>query len=91
MEKAERAYDLNKVAELRHGKIPQLEAELKKLEKPGKATTLFKEEVSGRRRSPRSSRSGRASRSPGSSRATSKSSCGWRTPCTSGSSARTRP
>jgi ATP-dependent Clp protease ATP-binding subunit ClpB len=46
MEKAERAYDLNKVAELRHGKIPQLEAELKKLEKAGNTTTLFKEEVS---------------------------------------------
>jgi ATP-dependent Clp protease ATP-binding subunit ClpB len=47
MEKAERAYDLNRVAELRHGRIPQLEAELRKLEKSGKATTLFKEEVSG--------------------------------------------
>jgi ATP-dependent Clp protease ATP-binding subunit ClpB len=47
MEKAERAYDLNKVAELRHGRIPQLEAEIKALEKSGKATTLFKEEVSG--------------------------------------------
>ena len=47
MEKAERAYDLNKVAELRHGKIPQLEAELKALENSGKGTTLFKEEVSG--------------------------------------------
>jgi len=46
MEKAERGYDLNKVAELRHGKIPQLEAELKKLEKAGNSTTLFKEEVS---------------------------------------------
>ncbi|MCF7761321.1 MAG: AAA family ATPase, partial [Cephaloticoccus sp.] len=46
MEKAERAYDLNKVAELRHGKIPQLEAELKKSEKHGGTTTLFKEEVS---------------------------------------------
>ncbi len=46
MEKAERAYDLNKVAELRHGKLPQLEAELKKLEKNGVTTTLFKEEVS---------------------------------------------
>ncbi len=46
MEKAERGYDLNKVAELRHGKIPQLEAELKKLEKAGNTTTLFKEEVS---------------------------------------------
>jgi len=46
MEKAEREYDLNKVAELRHGKIPLLEAELKKLEKAGNSTTLFKEEVS---------------------------------------------
>ncbi len=46
MEKAERGYDLNTVAQLRHGKIPQLEAELKKLEKAGNSTTLFKEEVS---------------------------------------------
>ena len=46
MEKAERAYDLNTVAELRHGRIPQLEAELRKLEKAGNSTTLFKEEVS---------------------------------------------
>jgi ATP-dependent Clp protease ATP-binding subunit ClpB len=48
MEKAERAYDLNKVAELRHGKLPQLEAELKRLETKGGTTetTLFKEEVS---------------------------------------------
>jgi ATP-dependent Clp protease ATP-binding subunit ClpB len=47
MEKAERAYDLNKVAELRHGRLPQLEAELKRLEQKGREqTTLFKEEVS---------------------------------------------
>jgi ATP-dependent Clp protease ATP-binding subunit ClpB len=46
MEKAERGYDLNKVAELRRGRIPQLEAELKKQEKAGSGTTLFKEEVS---------------------------------------------
>jgi ATP-dependent Clp protease ATP-binding subunit ClpB len=45
MERAERAYDLNKIAELRHGRIPQLEAELKKLEKAGNTTKLFKEEV----------------------------------------------
>ena len=45
MEKAERGYDLNRVAELRHGRIPQLEAELKKAEKAGNTTTLFKEEV----------------------------------------------
>jgi ATP-dependent Clp protease ATP-binding subunit ClpB len=46
MEKAERAYDLNTLAELRHGKIPQLEAELKKLETTETKTELFKEEVS---------------------------------------------
>ncbi|NBQ57112.1 MAG: ATP-dependent chaperone ClpB [Opitutaceae bacterium] len=47
MEKAERAYDLNKVAELRHGKLPQMEEELKRLNKKGREqTTLFKEEVS---------------------------------------------
>ena len=46
LEKAERAYDLNKVAELRHGKIPQLEAELKKSETTAAKTELFKEEVS---------------------------------------------
>ena len=46
LEKAERAYDLNKLAELRHGRIPQLEAELKKLEADSAKTELFKEEVS---------------------------------------------
>ena len=46
LEKAERAYDLNKLAELRHGRIPQLEAELKKLEAESAKTELFKEEVS---------------------------------------------
>jgi len=47
MERAERAYDLNKVAELRHGRLPQLEAELRRLEGKGRAeTTLFREEVS---------------------------------------------
>jgi ATP-dependent Clp protease ATP-binding subunit ClpB len=47
MAKAERAYDLNKIAELKHGRIPQLEKELAKAEKAGTAkTTLVKEEVS---------------------------------------------
>jgi len=48
MEKAERAYDLNRVAELRHGKIPQLEAELKRLETKAhdQQSSLFREEVS---------------------------------------------
>ncbi len=50
MEKAQRAYDLNKLAELQHGRIPQLEAELKKSESVatdgGSNNQLFKEEVS---------------------------------------------
>ncbi|MFZ5496668.1 MAG: ATP-dependent chaperone ClpB [Verrucomicrobiota bacterium] len=47
MAKAERAYDLNRIAELKHGRIPQLERELAKAEKTGPAkTTLVKEEVS---------------------------------------------
>ena len=47
MAKAERNYDLNKIAELRHGLIPQLEKELAKVEKSGPAkTSLIKEEVS---------------------------------------------
>lgn len=46
MEQAERAYDLNKVAELRHGKLPDLEAELKSVEKFQKDNNILKEEVS---------------------------------------------
>ncbi len=47
MAKAERAYDLNKIAELKHGRIPQLEKELAKAEKsPAAKATLVKEEVS---------------------------------------------
>ena len=46
MERAERAYDLNQLAELRHGRLPQLERELAALEKGGKQRSLVKEEVS---------------------------------------------
>ncbi len=47
MAKAERAYDLNRIAELRHGRIPQLEQELARAEKADRTTTtLVKEEVS---------------------------------------------
>jgi ATP-dependent Clp protease ATP-binding subunit ClpB len=46
MEQAERAYDLNKLAELRHGRLPELEAELTRLENTSAHTELFKEEVS---------------------------------------------
>jgi ATP-dependent Clp protease ATP-binding subunit ClpB len=46
MERAERAYDLNQLAELRHGRLPQLERELAALEKKGGERALLKEEVS---------------------------------------------
>ena len=49
MEQAERNYDLNKMAELRHGRLPELEAELKMLESTESKTNgsrLLKEEVS---------------------------------------------
>jgi ATP-dependent Clp protease ATP-binding subunit ClpB len=49
MERAEREYDLSKLAELRHGALPKLEAELAKLEQAGPdapaAPRLFREAV----------------------------------------------
>ncbi|NBB77962.1 MAG: ATP-dependent chaperone ClpB [Verrucomicrobia bacterium] len=47
MEKAERNYDLNTVAQLRHGKMPKLEARLQELQSvEDKEGALLKEEVS---------------------------------------------
>jgi ATP-dependent Clp protease ATP-binding subunit ClpB len=47
MEKAEREYDLNTVAQLRHGKMPELEEQLQALEAvEAKEGALLKEEVS---------------------------------------------
>lgn len=46
MEKAEREYDLKKLAELQHGKIPELESKLEALEKKQQEKTILKEEVS---------------------------------------------
>lgn len=46
MQQAERAYDLNKLAELRHGILPQKEKELADAESREKTTSLLKEEVS---------------------------------------------
>ncbi len=46
MERAERAYDLNLVAELKHGKLPNLEAELEEMENVDKKEdSILKEEV----------------------------------------------
>ena len=46
MESAERKYNLNRVAELRHGELPRLEAELAELEQEGDRDRLLNEEVS---------------------------------------------
>ncbi|MBS2770496.1 ATP-dependent chaperone ClpB [Anoxybacillus rupiensis] len=49
LEEAENAYDLNKAAELRHGRIPELEKQLKQLEQDASRTEkegrLLREEV----------------------------------------------
>ncbi len=45
MEAAERNYDLNRLAELRHGKLPKLEAELKEKEARQQDNELLREEV----------------------------------------------
>lgn len=48
LEDAENRFDLNKAAELRHGKIPMLEKELQELEQPllnGQESRLLREEV----------------------------------------------
>ncbi len=49
MAEAERSYDLNRVAELRHGRLPQLEAQLREAERDPRSNGsghLLKEEVS---------------------------------------------
>jgi ATP-dependent Clp protease ATP-binding subunit ClpB len=45
LEKAEREYDLNKAAEIRHGRIPKLTAQLKEMEEATKSAKLLREEV----------------------------------------------
>lgn len=45
LEEAENNYDLNKAAELRHGRIPQLEKQLKQLEQSENEQRLLREEV----------------------------------------------
>lgn len=46
IERAERAYDLNKAAELKHGRLPQLDRELAEAEQAHGERSLLKEEVS---------------------------------------------
>ncbi len=46
IERAERSYDLNKAAELKHGRLPQLEEALKVAEAKHGERSLLKEEVS---------------------------------------------
>jgi ATP-dependent Clp protease ATP-binding subunit ClpB len=45
LEIAERAYDLNRAAEIRHGRIPQLTAKLREMEEATRHAELVREEV----------------------------------------------
>ena len=67
IEEAERNYDLNRAAELRHGQLPELERRLHAEEERltrSRAGPRCCARRSPRTRSPRSSRAGPASRSP---------------------------
>jgi ATP-dependent Clp protease ATP-binding subunit ClpB len=81
MESAERAYDLNRLSELKYGKLPQLQQQLKEEEEKiaarAQGETLLKEEV-GEETSPRSSAAGRGFPSARCSRASGKSSFIWK-------------
>ncbi len=44
MERAERNYDLNRLAELKHGKLPKLESDLREFESTHRESTILKEE-----------------------------------------------
>ena len=92
-ERAEREYDLNRAASLRHGRLPEIQrrleaAESRLAEKQGGSA------CSGRSSPPTRSRpswhGGRASRSAGSRKESGRSCCASTRCCTSVSSARTR-
>jgi hypothetical protein len=84
IEAAEREYDLNKAAELKYGKLPELQKQLDAEEKPPrqKGGSLLRDKVTEEEIA-RSSPAGRASPWPSSWRASAKSCCTCRTCCTS--------
>ena len=87
VEDAERRYDLNRAAELRHGRLPELERRLRGRGGAAGAEAGRRRGCCARRsprtRSPRSSRGGPGSRWPGCSRASARSCCGSTRCCTS--------
>ena len=94
IEKAEREYDLNKVAELRTASSPSSSASSRPRRRghtSPRARSASSRRRSTRRTSPRWCRAGPASRCPSWSRASARSSCTWPISFTSASSARTRP
>ena len=85
----------NRAAELRYGKLPELERRLAGRggaagRQAGRAPAAARGGHRGRDRRDRR-RAGPASRSPGCRRASGRSCCAWTRSCTSASSARTRP
>jgi ATP-dependent Clp protease ATP-binding subunit ClpB len=87
VEEAERNYDLNRAAELRHGRLPELERRLaSEEERPdvqaGRHVAAARGGHRGRDRRGRGALD-RESRSPASWRASATSCCGWTRCCTS--------
>ncbi len=94
LERASREGDLERAAELRHGEIPELErrlAEAEAAEDEPRPTRFLKEEVDAEDVAEVVARWTRHPGHAACSRARSRSSSTWRSACTSGSSARTRP
>lgn len=61
METAEHDYDLNKLAELKYGRLPELQKQLQELEKKSMQKTVFSRKKSTKTISPKSSAPGRGS------------------------------
>ncbi len=78
IERAEREYDLNRAAELRHGKLPDLQARLEAEDQrmAGHTIRLLREEVT-ETKSPRWCRAGPGFRCSAWWRASAISSCAW--------------
>ena len=95
IDKAERQYDLNHAAELKYGKLTELERKLGRRAEPrwpkSSPASGSSRKKWTKKTSPKWSAAGPACRFPSSWKARCRSCCTWKTSCTSASSARTKP
>ena len=90
-ERAERDGDLARAAELRYGRLPELERALTTAEESVQTASRCSRRRSASTTSPRSCRRGRASRPAGCSRARRRNCCAWRSRSATASSASPKP